>query len=417
MKLSYFAALVVTLGSAEAKVSIAALPKLLSHEHGEAIGLAHTEVFDMLGAKYSKQRPKDKDDMMKDIGEIMASFCDDEESKESCISNSLSHAERVSEEEIVYPDDFDATLLEYVDDIYTTLNTLSEGNVDEVLSKLDAIKEKMKALKDVNPIHRHAAIAGASVAGESTKLWVAAYSDVKHPLHGLHHGSFYTSETSESSESEDPDVRRRLTSNCFPAVPVVVETETSYSYSSSKDWIWIPGWGYEEIPDSIGLPQNWLLDRFSLIDIIQADIDGSVFGILDEAEDDPIIALQPPQLFQEGFTGAVTRSAGWALAPPTPAPSSTPSLAPSISCAPTSVPSSSPSDTPTGSPSISSKPTTSSSPSGSPSSNPTVTSKPSKAPSTSPSAAPVASPSADPSASPSAAPVASPSAAPVSSAP
>lgn len=356
MRFSTVAALITAFqcGTTEAKVSIAELPKTLSHEHADAVGQAHTEAFEMLSEKYSDplQRPKSQDDMMKELSEIMASFCDHEPTKESCQKITTNY-EVFLDSDGEYPDDFDEELLVLLDDIYTSLNTLQEDNVDEVLAKLDALKAKMKDV-DAHPIHKHIAMAGAAVAIESTKLWTKVYSDSSHPLFGLHQASYYAPRVNEDGQVDlDPmhGAHRRLdeTVNCIP--PVLPTSHPTKNHYYDDHWVWIPAWGWAWIPHASGGDEigesiyGFLANRFDIIDIIQADIDGAVFGFFDEADGNPIVAIDPTLLFPVVFAGATTRSAAWASTPPTPAPTDTPTVAPSVSCAPTMSPTNSTSPT------------------------------------------------------------------------
>jgi len=354
MKFATIAALLTALNGVEAKVSIAKLPATLSNEHGEAIGQAHTEAFDMLKEKYADERPSSKEEMMKDMGEIMASFCDDEDTKESCMTMAHNCAD-LDMSDVIYPDNLDPKLLMKVDDIYTTLNTLQEDNVHDTLEKLNAIKEEIKVM-DVDPVHKHAALSGAAVAVESTKLWTAVYTNADHPLFGIHHSSYYLPKESVTGDEANVELdsmhehhRKLATTNCIPVVPYPPHT---HDYYEEDNWVWIPGWGWTWIPilggltngggndsnEGIGSVLPFLGDRFNIIDIIQADIDGAFFGIFSESDENPVIIITPTLLFTTAFVGATTRSSNWALSPPTPAPSSTPSLSPTISCAPTGAP-------------------------------------------------------------------------------
>jgi len=391
---------------AEAKVSIANLPETLSHEHADAVGQAHTDAFEMLAEKYSDplQRPNNQAEMMKELGEIMSSFCDHEPTKESCLKITLNY-EAFLDSDGEYPDDFDEDLLLLLDDMYTTLNTLQEDNIDEVLAKINALKTKMKDV-DADPIHKHIAMSGAAVAVESTKLWTKVYSDSSHPLFGLHQSSYYAPRVNGNGQVElDPmhGAHRRLeetTSNCFPPI---LPTNSPVGHIEDDHWLWIPGWGWVWMPhlpggglpgsggdgddDSDG-PIAFLWNRFAIVDIVQADIDGAIFGLLEEADGNPIVIISPTLLFTTSFTGATTRSAAWAEAPPTPGPTTTPTVAPSISCAPSKEPSSAPS------PSPSIKPSLSISPSAQPTKAPTTV--PSKAPTKTPTKAPTKAPTATP---------------------
>jgi len=353
MRFATIAALLTALNGVEAKVSIAKLPATLSNEHGEAIGQAHTEAFDMLKEKYADERPSSKEQMMKDMGEIMASFCDDEDTKESCMTMAHNCAD-LDMSDVICPDNLDPKLLMKVDDIYTTLNTLQEDNVHDTLEKLNAIKEEIKVM-DVDPVHKHAAVSGAAVAVESTKLWTAVYTNADHPLFGIHHSSYYLPKESVTGDKANIELNsmhehhRKLdtTTNCIPPVPATPHT---HDYYEEDNWVWIPGWGWTWVPilggltggsdatEGIGSLLPFLGDRFNIIDIVQADVDGAFFAIFDESDGNPVVIISPTLLFTTAFVGATTRSSTWALSPPTPAPSSTPSLSPTISCAPTGTP-------------------------------------------------------------------------------
>ena len=115
------------------------------------------------------QRSQNKTEMMKDLGKMMTSFCDDEATEEGCVKLARSHDKRSTFNDVLYPEDFDSNLLTLIDDVYTTLSSLQDDNVEAMLQRINIIKEKMKRL-DVNPVHKHANVACALVALESTKL-------------------------------------------------------------------------------------------------------------------------------------------------------------------------------------------------------------------------------------------------------
>jgi len=384
----------------------------LSQDRWEEMGALHNTAFHELSKMYSDKRkkPASKMEMMNDIHDVIASFCGDNDS--ACHSKVEDSASR-REDNAYFPDDFNPKLLESMDSMYVTLYQLASSRKDEssytdrrnvneevqnILDKLTDIQSDIKKnfmdvdefgvstytniandYDEVNPLHLMAALSGISVAIESTKLWTAVYADKNHPLHGLHHPTYY--EASNNSNEDADNVRGRR------AQQVAVPDNNTKIFDEDYDYDYDYG-SPPSLPDLPDLPDlgflDFLADRFNIVDIIQADIDGAIFGLLEEASDDPIIVLQPQNWFITSFASAVVESASWALNPPSPTPSSAPSSAPSVSV----------------------------SPSVSPSNGPTVTMIPSAALSASPSAALSASPSAAPSASPSAAPSASPSAEP-----
>jgi hypothetical protein len=377
MRFSTVAALITAFQcGAEAKVSIKKLPEILSHEHANAVGQAHTDAFEMLSEKYSDplQRPESQDEMLKELSEIMASFCDHEPTKESCQKIARNYQVFLNSNG-EYPEDFDENLLVLLDDIYTTLNNLQEDNVEEVLEKLNVLETKMNDV-EADPVHKVIAMSGASVAIESTKLWTKVYTDSSHPLYHLHKATYYTPRASTNGQMQlDPmhGAHRRLDDVPVNCLPPVKPTNSPTKHTYDDHWVWIPAWGWVWNPnpgssgDSSSSEDPAFFDRFNLIDIIQADIDGALYAFFDATSEDPVVAINPALLFATLISGAAIRSAAWAQNPPTGEPTKTPSAAPTISCAPTTTPSAAPTPGPTPSPTISHKPTAN------PTASPTIT--------------------------------------------
>lgn len=307
------------------------------------VGLVHTDVFEQLGQKYAHTgRPKDKEEMMKDVAEIVASYCPLDH--EYCVaktheinhntlqkynhynsnnnnSNSYYYFSDTEEAlDTLFPNDFDKQLLTYMGDMFNTLDELENNgammDADDVVNRLHEIEHDIEQMEidnvNVNIAdsdnknslfeeHRHVALSAIAVAIESSLLWTEVYGDISHPLHNLHYPSYY-------DNNNNNDNGRAL-------------------YSGKDD----------------DLYDDTLYDD-NVADIIKADVAGSIYGTAPNINQ----GYSWQQMVVMGLITSVPESAAWAQNPPT----SSPTVSPSISNNPTSsrLPTAMPSITPTGIP-------------------------------------------------------------------
>jgi len=155
----------------------------------EAVGEYHTDAFEILGEKYSEEKPEHLGHVMRDLGDILASYCpdDDENCKFHANQSVRDEFDRVSDglPRDMYPQEFDKKLQLSINTMISHVETLDELNLDQVLHSLHNIKDEIKDMKGLDESHVKKSLVGVSVAIESTKLWHATYYDHAHPLHDL----------------------------------------------------------------------------------------------------------------------------------------------------------------------------------------------------------------------------------------
>lgn len=186
MRIPFFI-LSIALTATEAKLDRITSSRKLTPED---IGAYHTDAFDILGEKYSQNKPSSQLDVMMDVGEILAGYCPLDDS--ACVSNAYKTIMKEFDitakgmpRTVEYPADFDSDIKQSVESMFSTIYTINEHNLDEVLSSLEDIQYELKDMDGVNKVHQISGLAGVSVAIESTKLWHGTYHDENHPLHGM----------------------------------------------------------------------------------------------------------------------------------------------------------------------------------------------------------------------------------------
>jgi len=152
----------------------------------EDAGLLHTAAFEDLARLHKDGLPDSELDLMSDISEIMAEYCDSDDSfcKNLAYENTLK-AFHVGQRptEIEYPSDYHPELRTSIDDVFKTMKQIDYDNLDEIVDTLEEIANEMNDIEDVNELHLTGALAAASVAKESIKLWHNVYITSKnHPL-------------------------------------------------------------------------------------------------------------------------------------------------------------------------------------------------------------------------------------------
>jgi len=155
----------------------------------EDAGLLHTAAFEDLARLHKDGLPDSELDLMSDISEIMAEYCDSDDSfcKNLAYENTLK-AFHVGQRptEIEYPSDYHPELRTSIDDVFKTMKQIDYDNLDEIVDTLEEIANEMNDIEDVNELHLTGALAAASVAKESIKLWHNVYITSKnHPLTSL----------------------------------------------------------------------------------------------------------------------------------------------------------------------------------------------------------------------------------------
>lgn len=85
--------------------------------------------------------------------------------------------------EIHLPKDFHPLLNNSINEMGSVIDGLNEFNLDETISSLTAIKEKIEDTDDIFEHQRVSVLSSVSVAIESTKLWHNVHYDENHPLH------------------------------------------------------------------------------------------------------------------------------------------------------------------------------------------------------------------------------------------
>jgi len=158
----------------------------------EEIGAYHTEAFDLLGEKYSKEKPKHVSHFARDLVEILSGYCSEDDSECKLRAYQATREEfhsaiRGTQPEIIYPEDFDDKLKNSINMIFEKVENINELNLDEVLQSLEEIKEEIEGMNVTDENHRYAGLVGVSVAMESSKLWHSTHYDEAHPLHDMIH--------------------------------------------------------------------------------------------------------------------------------------------------------------------------------------------------------------------------------------
>lgn len=155
----------------------------------EAVGAYHTDALDLLGEKYSKEKPVSIRDVARDLGAILASYCseDDDACKIHAYTSARDEFKRNLNEppRSIYPQEFPSELKDSIDELVINVENVDELNLDTVLHALNNIKEEIEDMTGVAEHQKMASLVGVSVAMESTKLWHATYYDNGHPLHDM----------------------------------------------------------------------------------------------------------------------------------------------------------------------------------------------------------------------------------------
>jgi len=160
------------------------------HLRPEDVGLLHTDAFEQLSELYKNKKPKNQLEMMMDVSDIMAGYCesDDHECKNLAYESSMKAFHTATHEgfDFEYPDNFHSGLKHSLNNMYDTLETIHQDNLEDVIETLLEITSQMKEIDDAHVLQQTAALSAISIAVESTKLWHTVFYDSKnHPLRRL----------------------------------------------------------------------------------------------------------------------------------------------------------------------------------------------------------------------------------------
>eukprot|EP00594_Rhizosolenia_setigera_P006863 CAMPEP_0178945558 /NCGR_PEP_ID=MMETSP0789-20121207/3800_1 /TAXON_ID=3005 /ORGANISM="Rhizosolenia setigera, Strain CCMP 1694" /LENGTH=277 /DNA_ID=CAMNT_0020625459 /DNA_START=3 /DNA_END=832 /DNA_ORIENTATION=- len=171
----------------------------------EDAGAAHTDAFRRLGEKYAQKKPDSKLDLVMDVAEITASYCDnyyedklssseDDFERKECYYKAHDKAFQTFSDsnpseklEPEFPQDMHPFVVDTINEMHAIIDGLHEDNLDDVIDALLDLKEEINNTDsdNLNEAHKVAASVGLSVAVESSKLWHSVLTDVDHPLHEM----------------------------------------------------------------------------------------------------------------------------------------------------------------------------------------------------------------------------------------
>jgi len=187
------------------------------------IGSYHTDAFEILGAHYSQQKPSSQLDVMKDMIKILSDYCPIGD------SDCAFHAYKITKDEfqlatrgfprkVKFPAEFDPKMKHMFDSMVSSVKSINELNLDDVVDALNDIQDKLEEMSNVDKVHQTKILAAVSVAVESTKLWHATHFDEEHPLNPM---------ISYFSTEEDRDRRLQIQNIPFNVASVAIADFTS----------------------------------------------------------------------------------------------------------------------------------------------------------------------------------------------
>jgi len=186
MKIIALAFLAFSFNLTDGKLSRVSKGRLLTPEE---VGAYHTDAFDLLGEKYSKEKPNTLHDVISDVGDILANYCPEDD--DACKKHAYISAKYEFKRELdgsprsIYPQEFDNKLKNPINRLVTYVENIDELNLDTVLLSLNDIKQEIEDMTGIDEGQKKASLIGVSVAIESTKLWHATHYDTAHPLHDM----------------------------------------------------------------------------------------------------------------------------------------------------------------------------------------------------------------------------------------
>lgn len=191
------------------------------------VGVHHTDAFARLADAYSQRRPRDRNELARDVSDVVGPLCDqenaEERQRESCldlVQRAVANAFASTPSLVVAspPDDAHPSVREHFAELGDLLER-SSSSVDELEESLRDLRDRVarrKGNKDDDEdrrsrSYRTALLGGLAVALESPRMWRDVYADVDHPLHGLHYGdgSFFVRDNEEEEEEEERSRRGR----------------------------------------------------------------------------------------------------------------------------------------------------------------------------------------------------------------
>jgi len=176
----------------------------------EDVGFLLQESFEKLTDLYSEKKPNNKEELVRDSSNVLASFCAKHDF--DCYENTFKLTSQEFQDagngpqEIHYPDNFDPKLMRLMEKVESALQQLNLENVDTVLEDLASTKTEIEGMNDVRDVDKETALIGMDVGLESVKLWHKVYSDPSHPLYGIHYPSHYFNTDNDKGEN----VERKL---------------------------------------------------------------------------------------------------------------------------------------------------------------------------------------------------------------
>jgi len=156
----------------------------------EDIGPLHNDAFNQLTEKYrSSTTVLSKLDLMMDISEIMAGYCDENDG--AC--KNLAYEATMKEfhnggrnDYVQFPESFHDGMKVTVERMYSTIKDVDANNLDDIVNTLDELTNEINSQQNVDILHKTISLSAMSVAKESTKFWHNVFfGSEDHPLRHL----------------------------------------------------------------------------------------------------------------------------------------------------------------------------------------------------------------------------------------
>lgn len=152
----------------------------------EDVGALHTESLIKLEEKYANKKPASDIELMMDVADVLASFCDPADS--TCRSNSYKatmqqfhySAKKDKSSKFVIPESLNSEVREKLNRAFDIIDTLDDKNVAEKVSMLGEIQNEISDLSGVPESDKIIGIASVSVGQESALYWTSAFNDKDH---------------------------------------------------------------------------------------------------------------------------------------------------------------------------------------------------------------------------------------------
>jgi len=188
--------------------TLASLPKLTISRNlpPSQIGLYHTDAFEQLSEKLTKQIPDGTDNLVRHMVDIMSSYC--HESDDECLSRAHRSMEELQDlefESIEEMDGFTPSMKAYMKTVQDTIMTLDTENTEDVVESLKTIQMELEETHDIDEEERRIGLVSISVAIESSTLWSNVFSNPRHPLNLLRNY-----ESASSMEGNNNEQHRSL---------------------------------------------------------------------------------------------------------------------------------------------------------------------------------------------------------------